>query len=138
MREKYKLFLSWDSVEYKNDELVYINKPIFTGPVLKEVAKIQDNDSINLDLSLQYVKTISSWEIAKLSWGKVLKQATNEVIFDYAIIKSDQLVKVKLLSNNDSMVIDTEKHEESKHQFNLVYDAIILKCDNEPYETLGK
>ena len=138
VKKKYKLFLSWSSVEYKNDNTVYLHEPRFTGPVLKEAAKIEGDDSIKLDLSLQYIKTISSWEIATLSWGRVLSQTSAEVIFDYAIIKSDQLVKVKLLSDNDSIMIDCEKHEDEKHQYNLVYDAVVINSDNGPYENLRK
>lgn len=138
MREKYKLFLSWSGVEYKDDNTVYLYDPVFTGPVLKEIAKINDNDAIRLDLSLQYVKTISSWEIAVLSWEKVLKQDVNEVIFSRAEIKSDQLTRIKLLSANDSIMINTENHEDEKHTYNFVYDAVVLKADNEPYDTMRK
>jgi hypothetical protein len=103
-----------------------------------EVAKINDLDSIKLDLTLQYIKAIGSLDISILKWNKVIKQSTHEVIFDFATLESDQLTKVKYLCDNDYILIDTEKHEEKCHQYNLLYDAVIIKNDKEEYSSIKR
>jgi hypothetical protein len=69
-----------------------------------------------------------------LGYDKVLKQTKQEVLFDKATLSSSNLVKVKLFRDSDKLMIDTEKHEDNKHIFNLVYASVLVREDTEQYD----
>lgn len=132
--DKYKLFLSWDVIKYVDDTTAVLYGASFSGPALKIAGKIQDNDSIVLDVTSQNVVVLDSWDMVNLSWNKVIKQTAQEAKLDSATLVSNNLVRIRLLNNNDKILINTEKHEDKVHIFNLVYAAVVVKSDAEQYD----
>jgi hypothetical protein len=126
MKNRFKLYLSWESIEYKSSTKIALTGARLFGPVLKEVARINSNDSIHLDLTSQFIITSGAWEIAIFSWGEVLKQSNEYIELSGASIESEQLVNFKKLSNTNMLLIDTEAHQEEKHMYNFVYNTKII------------
>ena len=133
MLERFRLFLSWDSVEYKNDNTAVLKNARFTGPVLKEIESMRDNDNIRLDLSFQYIEAVGSWSIATLSWKQIRSHRASEISLGDCTIDSSELTRANLLSSVDKLLIDTENHVEAKHRFHLVYPAIMINREDVPY-----
>ncbi len=133
-REKYKLILSWESVEYKSDSLAFLARPKFSGPALTIAARITDNDSIDLDITSQHVLLINSWDIVKFSWGRVITQDCKEVVFDHGTLTSPEATKVRLFKDSDRLLIDTENHEDEKHALNFVYRCVVSTDDCAVYD----
>jgi len=133
-KEKYKLFLSWEKIEYKNDFEALVIAPKFFGPAIKIAVKIGDNDKIDLDITSQHILLLGYWDIITFSWNKVIKQDTKEAIMDYGMFSSPEMTKVRLFDNYDLLIIDTENHEEKVHANNFVYKTIVAKKDKHPYE----
>lgn len=133
IKEKYRLFLSWDNALYKNYKTAILTNVKLTGPVVKEIEKVASNDGISLDLSFQYVEAMGSWSIAKLSWDQVLSQTTEEVLLGDCILVSPELTKANLLSKLDKLLIDTENHESEKHSYHLVYPTVMINKEGNPY-----
>ena len=134
IKERFKLFLRWDSVEYKNDSSAVLRNAVFTGPVLSEISEVVDNDSIKLDLSFQYVEALGSWSIAVLSWETVLSQTNEKVCLGDCVLTSPELTKTELLSKLDKLLIDTENHQEETHPFYLVYPAVMVDREGAVYK----
>ena len=137
-KEKYTLYLSWDKIEYKEGLIAVLKSPKLNGAALSHAARIEDKDHIDLDVTSQNIILISSWDIVRFSWNKVVHQDSLEARFDKAFLSSPELYKTKILSDNDRIIIDTEDHEEEVHVNNFVYKALIAKADNSDYNYKDK
>ena len=133
-KERYKLILSWDAISYIDAETAILENPVFTGPALGLAAQIRDNDFIDLDITSQHVVLLKTWDIIRFSWNKVVSQTTEQALLDTGTLKSEELVKSRLFSNSDKLLIDTENHEEDVHDNNLVYTCVVVKDNNEVYD----
>lgn len=133
IREKYKLVLSWDRIDVVDDNLAVLHGARFSGPALLEAAKLQDSDSIDIDLTSQHVDLIGTWNVVTFSWSGVNYSGDGTVVFSHATLRSPEIGKVRGFSNTDRFVINTEDHEESKHPFVFVYTAYIEGADSQPY-----
>ena len=129
MKEKYKLYVCWNNVEYLGNSIIRLSGARFFGPALKIAAHINDNDSISLDVTSQCIEVLNGWEIATLRWGSVASQTASEVSLNDAVLVSDKIAASRLLSRGDRLLIDTENHEDDKHIFNFVYKTKIINED---------
>ncbi len=131
-REKYRLELHWDSIVYHNDKEATLEGAYFWGPALKEAAKIESPDFIDLDLTPQLLVVIDSYYIVRLTW-KGVKYRADKVILEGAVLLNDRLKGLHKFERGDSILINTENHEESKHPYHLVYESQVIRVDKEPY-----
>lgn len=132
--EKYRLELHWEKANYDREGLCKLPGAYFSGPALQMAAKINSNDSINLDFYKQYLILVDNVYVAKLSWKEVVYNKNNTVTLKEAIISHDtELNRVPKLKDSDYIVIDTEKHEEETHNFYMSYDCFVIKEDGSLY-----
>lgn len=127
---KYRLELHWDKVEYPDEELAILKGAYFSGPVLKDAAKINDNDQLLLDMTSQHSILIPDYYHAALKWGKVEYQR-DKVFLKDSTIRGKYVNSIETLEDTDWIVIDCKEHEEAKHPFHLVYWAEICKKSKE-------
>lgn len=127
---KYRLELRWESVSYNDEEVASLQGAYFTGPVLKETARINENDQLTLDMTLQHRIFIPEYYQATLKW-KGVEYKGDKVFLKGATIKGKYVNSIETLRNSDWLLIDCADHEEKKHPFHLVYWAEVRKIDGE-------
>jgi len=132
--ERYRLELHWKKVNYDRKGLCKLFNAYFSGPALQIAAKMNNDDSINLDFYKQYLILVNNVYVARLSWKEVVYNKNNTITLKNAIISHDtELNRVPKLKNSDYIVIDTEKHEEETHNFYMSYDCFVIKEDGQLY-----
>lgn len=132
--EKYRLELKWDSVTIVDGAIATIKRPRFTGPALQMASVIAPKDSIHIDVTKQNNVLIGTWDIITFSWDGIESQTAEEVVFSKGLFQSVEIGRVKKLNKDDFFVIDTQNHEDAKHMFHLVYDAVLVNGARCPYD----
>jgi len=127
------LELRWDRIEYLNDRVAALVGAYFGGPVLGDTARIDAPDFIDLDLTPQLLTLLDSYYIIRLDWDKV-EYAGEKIFLGGARFTNNVLKELHKLQNDDYLLINTEKHEEEVHAYNLVYESQVVRADNKPYE----
>jgi hypothetical protein len=135
--ERFKLEIRWDKVIYDRDGAAELIGCYFGGPVIKEVADIAEEDRMKLDFSNQYLVFIPYFYIATLHW-KGIRRVLDKIYLYNVLLTNDNLNVVPKLNNNDYIVVDTENHEDEKHQYYLVYPSYLIRFDGEKYDFRGK
>ena len=131
-REKYKLELHWDKIEYLGEDTALLKGACFSGPALKISQKIAAPDKIDIDLTPQHIVVLNSYYIVRLDWDGV-EYRNNKVFLKNARISNSDLKTLHKLEDDDYILISTEDHEEKVHAFNLVYESQVIRKDEEPY-----
>ena len=122
---KYRLELHWDKVGYDKEEALP-QGAYFSGPVIKEAARIQPNDELILDMTSQHIVFIPDYYQAVLKW-KGVDYKQDRVFLKDVTIRGKHVNSIETLKDNDWLLIDCSQHEEEKHPFNLVYWAEVRK-----------
>ena len=130
--EKYRLELHWGKVTCNTEGVVILDKCYFCGPVVKEVSKLEEIDSMSLDFQNQFIVFIQSYYIGKLSWNGVY-QTYERIDIKNVLFANKHINAIPLLKDNDYILIDTNGHVDEKHQFNLTYPSYLLREDGESY-----
>jgi len=131
--ERFRLEIHWKRVKYEIDQTALMEGCYLSGPVLKEAAKLNDQDYINLDFVNQYSIFVDNYYIARLSWDSV--DYRPEKIFLRGVkLENKNLNVVPKLNNNDYIVVDTKEHEEETHMYHFVYPAYLIRRDNAKYD----
>jgi len=131
-REKYRLELHWGNIEYLDEESAVLKDAFFSGPALKISQKISAPDKIDLDLTPQHLVVLNSYYIVRLTWDEV-EYSGMTVLLKNAVVSNSDLKTLHKLEKDDYLVINTEKHEEKLHPYNLVYESQVIRKDKEPY-----
>jgi len=132
-KDKYRLELHWENIEYQK-ELVVLKGAKFSGPVLSQALKLEAPDFIDLDLTPQMLPVLNTHYIVRLDWAgcKYLADGTIDLIG--ATLSNRLITTAHKLKQDDFIAINTAKHEEETHAFNLVYESQVLKEDATPYD----
>lgn len=125
---KYRLELHWDSVEYSDEQTAVLKGAYFVGPVLKNAAKIADNDQLIVDLTQQHLLFVPDYYQALLKWGAV-EYKEDKVLLKGVTIRGRYVNSLEKLTDKDWLLIDCKEHEEKKHPYHLVYWAEVRKED---------
>ena len=125
--DKYRLELHWERFTHVGVDSIEVQGPVFKGPALKEAAYIKGGDHIVLDVSKQFYSVAGGWATVALHWGEVTKRLPGAVYFGDAYMQSPVFSWiVPYLPADSFLVIDTSKHEEDTHNFNLYYEAFFV------------
>lgn len=129
---KYRLELHWDSVEYAEDDRAVLKGAYFCGAVLKDAARINDQDQLTLDMTKQHVilPAMEDYYQAVLQW-KGVDYKDDKVFFKECSVKGKYVNSLEKLENEDWILIDCREHEEENHPFLLVYWSEVHKRDKE-------
>ncbi len=127
---KFRLELRWDKVGYPTEDMAALKGAYFTGPVLKEAAKISPNDQLMLDMTYQHMIFIPDYYQALLQW-KGVEYRDDKVFLKGATLKGKHLNSIEPLTAADFILIDCKEHEEKKHPYHLVYWAEVCKENKE-------
>lgn len=130
--ERYRLELHWSKAKYELDQEAILKGCYFSGPVLSEVFKLNQEDYIDLDFAGQYILFANFYYISRLSW-KGVNHTPEKIKLSNVILKSKNLNVVPKLKNSDYIVIDTQSHEDQKHLYNLVYPSYLIHKDGVIY-----
>lgn len=137
-REKYRLELHWDSLEYHNDTVINLVNARFSGPVLKDALKLEAPDSIELDFTPQLLTLMDSYYIMTLDWAACSYTTDGVIKLTGATLSNKFLKTLHKLEASDYVVINTEKHEEATHAFHLVYESQVVRETAEPHNYRDK
>ena len=129
--ERYKLEIHWQDVKYDTD-IAFLSGCFLSGPVIKELAKLNEKDYIKLDFSNAYIVFVQDFYIVTFSWAGA-KSVDGKIILDNVKIENKHLNSVPKLNSDDYIVVDTENHENEKHKQFMSYDAYLIRQDNERY-----
>lgn len=132
-KEKYRLELHWKRLDYRGDSSALLKGAYLCGPVLRDAAKLEASDFIDLDLTPQLLTVFDSYYIVRLSWGGVDYRSDGSVVLLAASLKSEYLKHLHKFEGGDYILIDTSKHEEETHAYHLVYESQIMRSTKEPY-----
>jgi len=134
LSDRYRLEFHWDSVRYDYAGMCFFERAYFSGPVLQEALRLNDEDHIMLDFFSQYLVLVRSVYVAKLQWKGVNYNTDGRIYFKEVFMSHDkELNKVPKLNNTDYLVIDTKGHEVARHTFNLVYKTYVVNTDTQLY-----
>ena len=155
--EKYRLEIRWKSVNYLDDGSVDLIGCYFTGPVLNNTEKLNDEDHMSLDFGTQYITFVGNYFIADFKWkGVRYIEDKNQISFYVASISSNYPDNIPTLKNNDFLVIDTVDHDvvnmltvsekENRRKIKttttmttpLSYKTYLLREDGQLYNFKGK
>lgn len=123
--EKFRLELHWDQVKH-TDRTALLKGAYFCGPVLKDTAKIQENDSLILDMTRQHLVFIPEYYQATLSWKQVVYQ-DDKIFLPGAKIIGKHVNSIETLQDTDWILIDCYGHDEARHPYLLVYFSKVMK-----------
>lgn len=132
MTERYKLEVHWKKVKYEVDQIALIEGCYLSGPVLKEAAKLNDQDYIDLDFVNQYSIFMDHYYIARLSWNNV-GYRHEKIFLRGAKLENINLNVVPKLNRHDYIIVDTKDHEEENHMYHFVYPAYLIRKDGMLY-----
>lgn len=127
---KYRLELHWDTVEYNRDDVAVLKGAYFEGPVLKDTAPLEADDSLVLDMTNQHMIFIPDYYQATLSW-KGVDYKDDRIYLKEAYIKGKYVNSIEPLKDNDWLLIDCKEHEQKTHVFHLVYWAEVRNSEKE-------
>ncbi len=131
-KEKYRLELHWERMDCQGDSSALLEGAYFCGPVLKDAAKLETPDFIDLDLTPQLLTVFNSYYVVRLSWDGVEYRSDGSAALIGASLKSEHL-HLHRFEEGDSILIDTSKHEEETHAYHLVYESQVLRSTKEPH-----
>ena len=131
--EKYRLEIHWNKIRYNEEGVIYIDGCYFSGPVLREIEILNENDFIRLDFINQYIVFIKNYYIAKLFWNGVRYTPTKIFLYNVTL-NNTNINNVPKLQNNDYIIVDTKDHEDDNHQYNMTYPAYLLRHDGFLYD----
>jgi hypothetical protein len=137
-KDKYRLELHWDELEYQTDSRVLLKGAKFSGPVLTQALKLEAPDFIDLDLTPQMLTVMDSYYIIKLDWAACEYLPDGTIKLLDATLSNAFLKSLHKLQQHDFIAINTAKHEEETHAFNLVYESQVVKKDSTPYDYKDK
>jgi len=126
--EKYRLEIHWKKAKYEVDQIALIEGCYLSGPVLKEAAKLNNQDYIDLDFVNQYLVFVDNYYIARLSWNGV-EYKPDKIFLQNVKLENKNLNAIPKLNNNDYIIIDTKDHEEETHAYHFVYPAYLIRYD---------
>ena len=130
--ERFRLEIRWERVKYGTEGTAELVGCYLSGPVISEVAQMNNNDYMNLDFQHQYKVIINSYYIARFSWAEATHKENKIFLFDVKLINK-HVNSVPKLNDDDYIVIDTSDHEDEKHELSLVYKAYLVKEDGTLY-----
>jgi hypothetical protein len=133
-RDKYKLELRWEGLEYHSDSVLCLKGATFSGPVLREAAKLQSPDRIDLDLTPQLLTVMDSYYIIRLEWQGCEYLNDGTIKLRDVTLTNKFLKTLHKFQDGDYLIINTEKHEEATHAFHLVYESYAVRKDSKPYD----
>lgn len=128
IKERYRLVFSWEGITYEG-KVATFNRAAFSGPVLKNMVKVEGDDSIDLDFTAQNMKSgifiPKYYYIAKLSWKNVIYKPWG---IELTGCKLDHHKTGSLRELQDGMkfYVDCSKHEHTTHYKFLVYPAWVV------------
>jgi hypothetical protein len=136
LENRHRLEIHWEKVSYNQEGTAVLEGCSLSGPILSEVSEMEQEDSIALDFTNQYIVFIPNYYIARLAWSGV--KHTQEKIYLYnAVLKNKSINSVPKLQDEDYIVIDTENHEDDKHMYHLTYPSYLIKPTGELYNFGG-
>ena len=139
LSERYRLEVHWDDTVYDKEGECRLVGAYFTGPVLSNAEKINDNDFILLDFYNQYIVLTKGIYVAKLLWDSVTYTESSKkvLLLGAKIIHDTELNRVPKLKASDFLVINTSDHEAEVHAFNPVYKTYVINEANDLYNFNG-
>ena len=126
--EKFRLEIYWKRVTYERAGIAKLIGCYFTGPVIKDVEELNQEDTMLLDFGNQYRVFVANYYVAKLHWLGV-RHSPNKIFIDNVTLENKYLNSVPKLNNDDYILIDTKDHEDDKHQYHLSYPAYLINSD---------
>jgi hypothetical protein len=117
-------------VEYAEDDVAVLRGAYFCGPVLKEAARLREEDELVLDMTAQHALFAPDYYQATLRWKGVDYKA-DKIFLKESHIRGKYVNSIETLADTDFILINCEQHEEANHPFFLVYWAQICKEDRE-------
>ena len=129
---RHRLELHWDSVEYNEDDRALLKGAYFSGPVLSDAARINDDDQLTLDMTKQHsiLAAMEDYYHAVLKW-KGVDYKEDKVFLKEAWIQGKYVNSLEKLEKDDWVLINCKGHDEKSHPFLLVYWAEIYKKEKE-------
>ena len=130
--ERFRLEVHWNKVVYTQEGTAKLGGCYLGGPVIKEVAEMNQKDVIALDFGNQYAIFTPNYYVAKLSWEGV-RHTPHKIYLANTVLQNRFLNSVPNLNDGDYIVVDTKSHEDDKHQYHLSYPSYLIKSEGELY-----
>ena len=134
LSERFRLELHWKKcIHSKAGEMQFIDA-YFSGPVLKQAAKLNDTDHIVLDFCNQTMIVVKNVYTGTFAWNGV-EYKDDKIFLKAAILLYDEKLKnIPKLKDSDYLIIDTKNHENAKHNYNSLYPTYVVNKENELYD----
>jgi len=134
LSERFRLELHWEKCIHDKPGEMKFEGAYFSGPVLKQAAKLNDSDHITLDFCNQTMIIVKNVYTGTFAWNGV-EYKDNKIFLKAAILLYDEeLENIPKLRDFDYLVIDTRNHENAKHNYNALYPAFVVGAEDEIYD----
>ncbi len=114
---KYILELHWKSVIYNSDEVAVLKGAYFSGPVLQDAMRLEEEDKLTLDMTKQHevFAAMDDYYQAVLNW-KGVDYKGDKIILKEAWIKGRYVNSLETLKDTDWVLIDCTAHDIKKYE----------------------
>ena len=134
--DKYRLEIHWRKSIYERKGTAKLVDCYLSGPVIKEVTEMNEEDHIALDFGDQYLVFVDHYYIVNLYW-KGLRRTPDKIYLDNVVFDNKFVNSMPKLNDEDFILVDTKDHEEEKHQYTLTYPAYLIKKEGDLYNFGG-
>lgn len=114
---KYRLELHWKSVTYNEEEVAVLAGAYFSGPVLQEAMRLEEEDKLTLDMTKQHVvfAAMDDHYQAILNWKGVYYRG-NRIFLKEAWLQGRYVNSLEMLRDTDWFLIDCAAHDIEKYE----------------------
>lgn len=112
---KYRLELRWESVSCSKGDVAILKGAYFSGPVLKDAEKLQDEDKLIIDMTQQHwvFPPMQDFYQATLFW-KGVEYKGDRIFLKEARIEGKYVNSIAPLTNDNWILIDCKEHDTKK------------------------
>ena len=134
LSERFRLELHWKKCVHSKAGEMHFTGAYFSGPVLKEVLKLNQADHITLDFCKQTMVVVNNVYTGTFAWDGVEYKEDKILLKATVLVYDEDLKNIPKLNDSDYLVIDTRSHENEKHNYNALYPTYVISGDSELYD----
>lgn len=131
-----KLWVEWGKIVNIGNGIVDLEKIKFSGPVLLDCMKFENQGHIFLDLTKHFVVVIPRPYIIKMEWDGVISQDTKQVKIKSMKLYDGDLGFLNKLKLKDKLLIDCSGHhsdDEAAGKYRLTFESLLYNQYGFPY-----
>lgn len=136
INEAAKMWIKWTAAEHQGNGLIKLKGCTFYGPVLSDLVKIEDNETMSLDFTHHFIVLVPKPYLVKFRWDRVVEQNPSKAMIEGAELLDQELGCLKIAKDSDRMLVDFTGHRLEDQQRGFIkphFEAMLYNAQNMPY-----